>query len=191
MTRKTYITFALALFAFINAFAQRNEKTINAGWMFKLDAEKTFAWVNIPHTYNLEAYNVRNYYRGKAEYRKTLSIPDYDADKCYYLRFDAVNKYAEVVVNGTLVEKHSGGYSSFVADITKVAREKNEIVVKVDNSNQDITPLWADFTFWGGIYRDVWLISTPKQHIALNNYGSKGIFVSTPDVNEKDASLEV
>ena len=109
MTRKTYITFALALFAFINAFAQRSEKTINAGWMFKLDAEKTFAWVNIPHTYNLEAYNVRNYYRGKAEYRKTLSIPDYDADKCYYLRFDAVNKYAEVVVNGTLVAKHSGG----------------------------------------------------------------------------------
>ena len=191
MTSKTYMTFALALFAFINAFAQRSEKTINAGWMFKLDAEKTFAWVNIPHTYNLEAYNVLNYYRGKAEYRKTLSIPDYDADKCYYLRFDAVNKYAEIVVNGTLVAKHSGGYSSFVADITKVAREKNEIIVRVDNSNQDITPLWADFTFWGGIYRDVWLISTPKQHIALNNYGSKGIFVSTPNVNEKDASLEV
>ena len=132
MTRKTYITFALALFAFINAFAQRSEKTINAGWIFKLDDEKSFSWVNIPHTYNLEAYNVRNYYRGKAEYRKTLSISDYDADKCYYLRFDAVNKYAEVVVNGTLVAKHSGGYSSFVADITKVAREKNEIIVRVD-----------------------------------------------------------
>ena len=191
MTRKTYMTIALALCAIINAFAQRSEKTINSGWMFKLDADKSFAWVNVPHTYNLDAYTVRNYYRGKAEYRKTLSIPDYDADKCYYLRFDAVSKYAEVEVNGTLVEKHSGGYSSFVADMTKVAREENEIVVRVDNSCQDITPLWADFTFWGGIYRDVWLIATPKQHIALNNHGSKGIFISTPNVSEKDASIEV
>ena len=191
MTRKTYLTIALALCAIINAFAQRSEKTINSGWMFKLDADKSFAWVNVPHTYNLDAYTVRNYYRGKAEYRKTLSIPDYDADKCYYLRFDAVSKYAEVEVNGTLVEKHSGGYSSFVADMTKVAREENEIVVRVDNSCQDITPLWADFTFWGGIYRDVWLIATPKQHIALNNHGSKGIFISTPNVSEKDASIEV
>ncbi|MGM9707617.1 MAG: hypothetical protein ACI3YM_08435 [Prevotella sp.] len=46
-----------------------SEKTINPGWMFKLDAEKSFAWVNIPHTCNLDAYNVRNYYRGKAFYK--------------------------------------------------------------------------------------------------------------------------
>ena len=72
MTRKTYMTIALALCAIINAFAQRSEKTINSGWMFKLDADKSFAWVNVPHTYNLDAYTVRNYYRGKAEYRKTL-----------------------------------------------------------------------------------------------------------------------
>ncbi|MGN0282075.1 MAG: glycoside hydrolase family 2 protein [Prevotella sp.] len=165
--------------------------TINSGWKFKLDADTTYAWVNIPHTYNLDAYNVRNYYRGKAEYRKTLAITDYDDRRCYFLRFEAVNKYAEITVNGEVLARHSGGYSSFVVDMTKVAKEENEIVVRVDNSNQDITPLWADFTFWGGIYRDVWLVSTPMQHISLSDYGSKGIFVATPNVSEKEATMEV
>ena len=64
-------------------------------------------------------------------------------------------------------------------------RENNEIEITVDNARQDITPLWADFTFWGGIYRDVWLITTPKQHFNMANYGSSGVFVSTPVVNEQ------
>ena len=55
MMRKTYMTIALPVLALINAFAQRSEKTINSGWMFKLDADKSFAWVNVPHTYNLAA----------------------------------------------------------------------------------------------------------------------------------------
>lgn len=177
--RKIFLLAAMALTALSQSYADRTEKTVNAGWLFRLEADKEYDMVNIPHTYNLDAYSTRNFYQGKAEYRKLLTISDFDTNRSYYLRFDAVSKCAEVWVNGKQLANHAGGYTSFVVDITDVAKAQNEIVVKVDNGDPEISPLWADFTFFGGVYRDVWLISTPKQHIALNNYGSKGVFVST------------
>ncbi len=189
--KKLILLTALAIATIAQMHAERTEKTVNTGWEFKLEADKEYTMVNIPHTYNLDAYTTRNYYRGKAEYRKTLTINDLDASRSYYLRFDAVSKQAEVWVNGKQLANHSGGYSSFVVDITDVVKERNEIVVKVDNATQDVTPLWADFTFMGGIYRDVWVVSTPKQHIALNDHGSKGVFISTPAVNDSRAEMKI
>lgn len=189
--KKLILLTALAIATIAQMHAERTEKTVNTGWRFKLEADKEYTMVNIPHTYNLDAYTKRDYYRGKAEYRKMLTIKDLDSSRSYFLRFDAVSKQAEVWVNGKQLANHSGGYSSFVVDITDVVKERNEIVVKVDNATQDVTPLWADFTFMGGIYRDVWVVSTPKQHIALNDHGSKGVFISTPAVNDSRAEMKI
>lgn len=189
--KKLILLTALAIATIAQMHAERTEKTVNTGWRFKLEADKEYTMVNIPHTYNLDAYTKRDYYRGKAEYRKMLTIKDLDSSRSYFLRFDAVSKQAEVWVNGKQLANHSGGYSSFVVDITDVVKERNEIVVRVDNATQDVTPLWADFTFMGGIYRDVWVVSTPKQHIALNDHGSKGVFISTPAVNDSRAEMKI
>ena len=82
-----------------------------------------------------------------------------DPTKRYYLKIDAASKAANVKVNGQVAGNHAGGYSAFILDVTGLIRKENEIEIIVDNARRDITPLWADFTFWGGIYRDVWLIS--------------------------------
>lgn len=109
----------------------------------------------------------------------------------YYLKIDAASKAAEVRVNGKEIGGHAGGYTAFIFDITPYIQKENVIEITVDNSRKDITPISADFTFWGGIYRDVWLISTPEQHFRMDNMGSDGIFVSTPEVNEKYAKVRL
>ena len=100
-------------------------------------------------------------------------------------------KADNIRVNGKEVGSHVGGYTACIVDITEYIRKENLIEITVDNGRKDITPISADFTFWGGIYRDVWLISTPKQHFNMSNMGSDGIFISTPVVNEKRGVLKV
>ena len=108
-----------------------------------------------------------------------------------YMKIDAASKAANIRVNGKEVGSHVGGYTACIVDITEYIRKENLIEITVDNGRKDITPISADFTFWGGIYRDVWLISTPKQHFNMSNMGSDGIFISTPVVNEKRGVLKV
>lgn len=172
-------------------FAQREMKTINDGWDFKKQGEEKWNSVNIPHTFNLDAYSGRHYYQGKALYRKLLYLPKIDKDRNYYLKIDAANKSAEVKVNGKKIGTHLGGYSAFIMDITDLIKEKNEIEIIVDNSRKDITPIWADFTFWGGIYRDIWIISTNKQHFNMENHASSGVFVNTPVVDSQKGMIRV
>lgn len=88
--------------------AQRTEKTINAAWDFKKEGETTWQAINLPHTFNLDAYSQRNYYQGKGVYKKRLSIKDLDTDKCYYLKFEAASKAADVTVNGKHLAAHVG-----------------------------------------------------------------------------------
>ncbi len=107
------------------------------------------------------------------------------------MKIDAASKAANIRVNGKEVGSHVGGYTACIVDITEYIRKENLIEITVDNGRKDITPISADFTFWGGIYRDVWLISTPKQHFNMSNMGSDGIFISTPVVNEKRGVLKV
>lgn len=174
------------------SWGQRSEKTINNAWEFRKAGEQTWEQVNLPHTYNTESYRQKTYYRGPVEYRKTLTINNLDPSLRYYLKIDAANKSAEVSVNGKDYGEHVGGYSAFVHDITPVLKEgANEILVKVDNSRDDIAPHSADFTFFGGIYRDVWLITTPQLHFNMDNHGSEGVFVSTPQVSRESAVVNV
>lgn len=183
--------------------AQREAKTINDEWkFFRGDiahaSEKSFDdtnWseISIPHTWNTDAYIDKNYYKGIGWYRRKLQLPQTWINKQIFLKFEAASKAARVYINGTLAGEHLGGYTAFTIDITPYCSftSENTIAVCVDNSRTDIPPVSADFTFFGGIYRDAWIIALPKEHFDMSNRGSDGIFIQTPKVSEKEASLTV
>ncbi len=181
----------VVMFVVTSLQAQREMKTINDNWEFRKSIDESWESVNLPHTFNIDAYQQRNYYQGKGFYRRTLVLPEIVAERRYYMKIDAASKAANIRVNGKEVGSHVGGYTACIVDITEYIRKENLIEITVDNGRKDITPISADFTFWGGIYRDVWLISTPKQHFNMSNMGSDGIFISTPVVNEKSGVLKV
>lgn len=181
----------VVMFVVTSLQAQREMKTINDNWEFRKSIDESWESVNLPHTFNIDAYQQRNYYQGKGFYRRTLVLPEIVAERRYYMKIDAASKAANIRVNGKKVGSHVGGYTACIVDITEYIRKENLIEITVDNGRKDITPISADFTFWGGIYRDVWLISTPKQHFNMSNMGSDGIFISTPVVNEKRGVLKV
>ncbi|MFV0536913.1 MAG: glycoside hydrolase family 2 TIM barrel-domain containing protein [Dysgonomonas sp.] len=195
---KTALLFQL-LFLSIIASAQRQEKTINDGWRFMQQdikgAEQTgfndkqWESISVPHSWNSDAYTAKNYYRGKAWYRKTLFIPQTESNKQLFIRWEGVNHSASVYINGQFAGEHKGGYTSFTIDITPYCKfgEDNIIAIKADNRLNDVPPISGDFTIFGGMYRDVWLIATPKQHIDLSNKGSNGIFIETKNVSEKSS----
>ena len=181
----------VVMFVVTSLQAQREMKTINDNWEFRKSIDESWESVNLPHTFNIDAYQQRNYYQGKGFYRRTLVLPEIVAERRYYMKIDAASKAANIRVNGKEVGSHVGGYTACIVDITEYIRKENLIEITVDNGRKDITPISADFTFWGGIYRDGWLISTPKQHFNMSNMGSDGIFISTPVVNEKRGVLKV
>jgi beta-galactosidase len=139
---------------------------------------------NLPHTWNAsDAFDKTTpYRRGIGWYRKSLVIDPSFRSKRLFLYFEGANQVADVFVNGRHTGQHIGGYTAFVFEITDVVHydRPNIVAVRVDNShNPHIPPLNADFTFYGGIYRDVWLLATSQVHIAVTNYASPGVFVST------------
>jgi beta-galactosidase len=192
-------------------FAQENSAgrityTINDNWKFFPDnpdgAEKRgtadAGWkiVNIPHTWNdRDAFDdTPDYRRGASWYRKELALNSALKNKRIFLYFEGANQVADVFVNEQRVGRHIGGYSAFSFDVTDFIRfdETNLVAVKVDNSfNADIPPLTADFTFYGGIYRDVWLIATDPVHLKVTDLASPGVRISTPNLSEKSGSVSV
>lgn len=205
---KLKLTVILFVFLWSNAIGQsiRYKATINEAWHFMkgnaINAEKpefddkTWPIVNLPHTWNAEdAFDdVRGYYAGPGWYRRNLTIPIESAKKRFYLYFEGANQIAEVFVNGKQAGKHNGGYTAFCYDITNLLNPTgiNSLAVRVDNSiGRDIAPISADFTFYGGIYRDVYLVATNEIHFNLVNHGSPGIFISTPEVSEKAATISI
>lgn len=165
---------------------------INNDWRFfkecgTLDEVSTASGVkvNLPHTWNnLDGQDGgSDYYRGKCFYRKKILL-EKKQDRDYYLEFRGVNAIAEVFVNGVSVAYHEGGFSTFRAKITDVAVDgENVIIVSADNSPNDrVYPQMADFTFFGGIYRNVYIIEAPLTRFDLDHLGSEGVAI-TPVVN--------
>ena len=119
-------------------------------------------------------------------YRRRLTLPAELRGRRLFLYFEGANQVADVYVNGRRAGRHVGGYTAFSFDVTDLARfdAPNVIAVRVDNSHdQAIPPLNADFTFYGGIYRDVWLIATDPVHITVTDHASPGIYVDTPAIS--------
>ena len=170
-------------------------KTINAGWQFSQD-NTMWETVNIPHTWNSDdAFDDEaGYRRGLGYYKKQVFIASEQSDNIQYLKFNAVNQVASVYVNGKEVGNHKGGYTAFNFNITEFVKYDgyNLIEVTVDNTHHiDIPPLDADFTFYGGIYRDVELISLPKQHFSLKDFASDGYYINYYNVSNEKAGVEV
>ena len=185
--------------------AQRVVLPLNDDWQFTKDNyvvnagdNKTIKWqqVTLPHTWNIDDVmdDVPGYYRGVAWYRKKLPVDKTLRGKELYLFFEGVNQEAIVFINGKKAGDHSGGYTAFTIEVTSFIDwdKENELLVKVDNSyNQDIPPLSADFTFYGGIYRNVSLIAVDPVHFSFDDHGSKAVFISTPIVNNKMATVTI
>ena len=166
---------------------------LNQDWHFTGQDGKEIS-VNVPHTWNnFDGQDGGNdYYRGTCHYRKNFAKPAFQAgEERIYLEFRGVNASADVELNGKKVCHHDGGYSTFRADITDLLAEENDLRVAVDNSKNDtVYPQVADFTFYGGIYRDVLLVKVNKDHFEMDHWGGEGLKI-TPTVDGKDGKVRV
>ena len=166
---------------------------IMKGWEFT-GPDGTTTTVDLPHTWNARdgQDGGNDYWRGTCIYRTRFAAPHFNtASQQVWIQFDGVNASAHVVLNGSPVCNHDGGYSTFRANITELLRDENELTVEVDNSKNDrVYPQKADFTFYGGIYRDVSLMVVSKNHFTLDYFGGPGIRI-TPTVQGADASVQV
>lgn len=183
--------------------------SLNAGWKFipgDVEGAESIGFdehnwtsVDLPHTWNgadtLD--DEPGYRRGAGWYRKNLYLERRLKGRRLFLYFEGANQVTDVFVNGKLAGQHTGGYTAFAFEITELARfdatdSRNTLAVKVDNShNKDIPPLSADFNFYGGIYRNVWLIATEPVHLTLSDHASTGVYVDTPKVSAARATVRV
>ena len=163
------------------------------GWNFT-DQKGNKAPVELPHTWNAKdgQDGGNDYYRGTLVYDNHFEKPKFTEEKeRVYLQFHGVNASANIILNGESVCRHDGGYSTFRVDVTNKLKEDNSIVIEVDNSvNDRVYPQKADFTFYGGIYRDIELLIVKKEHFDLDYYGGPGIKYTTT-VTGKDAEVNV
>jgi len=170
----------------------------NAKWAFTKMADQVPAemptkwdWVNLPHTWNaIDGQDGGNdYYRGTCYYAKTLDKMDLPTADRYYLEINGANSSADVYVNGKHLAHHDGGYSIWRVDITDALQRDNLFVIAVDNApNDKVYPQVADFTFYGGLYRNVNIICVNESHFDLEYYGGPGIAV-TPQICDNDAKI--
>ena len=178
----------------------RKVLNINRKWAFSKDFSEIpsqinakWNFVNLPHTWNaIDGQDGGNdYYRGICCYAKELTKEELpDADR-YYLELRGANSSADVFVNGTKLAHHDGGYSTWRVDITDSLTDNNIIAITVDNSENDrVYPQMADFTFYGGLYRDVNIIAVSESHFDLDYFGGPGIKV-TPEIKGADAKAEI
>lgn len=176
---------------------------LNTRWAFSKEAEEVpkempekWYWVTLPHTWNdIDGQDGGNdYYRGTCYYVKEIDrteLPSENGVSQYYLELRGANSSADVYVNGKKLAHHDGGYSTWRVNITDALEDKNLFVIAVDNSpNNTVYPQNADFTFYGGLYRDVNIIAVPDSHFDLDYYGGPGIKV-TPEVKGADADVEL
>ncbi|MGN0998098.1 MAG: glycoside hydrolase family 2 protein [Faecousia sp.] len=178
----------------------RNIVNINRKWAFTkeydaIPSKVPVKWnfVNLPHTWNaIDGQDGGNdYYRGTCLYVKELDKEDLpDADR-YYIEFRGANSSATLYVNGEKKAHHDGGYSTWRADITDQIGQKTMLAVEVDNApNNTVYPQMADFTFYGGLYRDVNIIAVSESHFDLAYHGGPGIKV-TPVMDGDNANVEI
>ena len=170
----------------------RNNILLDKGWRFTGPAgvEET---VDLPHTWNsIDGQDGGNdYWRGTCVYQKTFPKPEFGAEQRVWLEFRGVNASAKVELNGAAVGAHDGGYSTFRWDVTDLLREENVLTVHADNSvNDRVYPQKADFTFYGGIYRDVLLVIVNKNHFDMDHFGGSGLKI-TPTVEGRNGRVRV
>ncbi len=178
----------------------RNIINLNTKWSFSKEAVSVPAtmperwyWVNLPHTWNaIDGQDGNNdLYRGTAYYAKTIDKIDLPQADRYFLEVNGANSSASVYWNGKKLASHDGGYATWRVDVTDVMGNSNLVVFEVDNApNDHVYPQNADFTFYGGLYRNVNLIAVSESHFELEYYGTTALKI-TPVVDGDKACVEV
>ena len=173
---------------------------INSDWVFQKDCSQApkampenWETVCLPHSWNaIDGQDGGgDYFRGTCCYAKQLCKADLPAADRYYLEVRGANSSADVFVGGKHLAHHDGGYSTWRVDITEALGDGALLAICVDNAaNETVYPQMADFTFYGGLYRDVNLICVGESHFDLDSLGTPGIHV-TPTVEGKDATVDV
>lgn len=178
----------------------RKKILFNNGWKFIKTADNAADAgslcgdaVTLPHTWNAEdgQDGGNDYYRGTCWYTKKMKkseiadvfhcdqTGEYLTGQEIWLEFEGAAMTADVYLNGEHLAHHEGGYSTFRVNLTGHLKEDNDLAVSVDNGDNDrVYPQKADFTFYGGLYRDVSLIAVPETHFVLGYAGSPGIRVT-------------
>ena len=177
----------------------RQTVNFNRMWAFAkgdhapAEMPKLWNFVNLPHTWNaLDGQDGGgDYYRGPACYCKQFRKDTLPKAERYYLEVCGANSSADVILNGEKLAHHDGGYSTWRVDITDALQEENLLAIRVDNSPNDyVYPQMADFTFYGGLYRDVNILCVASSHFDLDYFGGPGIAV-TPIMEGTDAKVHV
>ncbi len=175
----------------------RTVTNLNKDWLFIKNcgdpAAREGVSVDLPHTWNATdgQDGGNDYFRGDCLYVKTLKKADLPAGCRHYLEIRGANSSADVYADGKHLCHHDGGYSTWRVDLTDHLTDETALAIVVNNApNETVYPQMADFTFYGGLYRDVNLISVPATHFDLDYYGAPGIAV-TPAIEGKDAKVTV
>lgn len=178
----------------------RTYYNFNEKWAFTKQADRIpevipmdWNWVNLPHSWNaLDGQDGGNdYFRGTGYYAKTLDRMDLPEADRYYLEVQGANSSADLYLNGKHLTHHDGGYSTFRVEITESLQRENQFAVTVNNeANDHVYPQVADFTFYGGLYRDVRIVCVKDSHFGLDFHGASGLKV-TPALDGKIAEVAV
>ena len=173
---------------------------INRKWAFSKEAtavpagiDSKWNFVNLPHSWNaIDGQDGgSDYYRGTAWYARELDKEELPEAERYYIEINGANSSADLYVGGEKLAHHDGGYSTWRVDITDKLKQKTLLALAVDNAPNDrVYPQVADFTFYGGLYRDINIVCVPASHFDLDYYGGPGIMV-TPVVDGVNANVEV
>lgn len=182
----------------------RNVINLNQDWRFIQEnaglpevLPENWSRIDLPHSWNAVDGQDGNgsYDRGCYWYAKTFRMPKQPlAGGKVYVEILAAGQQATVYVNGTEVIYHEGGYSTFRADITELCKEDEDNLLVVACSNEaksNVYPQAADFTFYGGLYRGVNLISVPDTHFDLDYYGGPGLQVTPKPCECGGAAFEI
>lgn len=178
----------------------RQIMNFNTKWAFSKEASsipesmpERWYWVNLPHCWNdIDGQDGGNdYFRGTAYYAKEIEKAELPEGKQYYLEIRGANSSADVYLDGKKLDHHDGGYSTWRVNLTEELKDKSLLVIAVDNGENDVVyPQMADFTFYGGLYRDVNILAVDDSHFDLDYFGGTGLMV-TPEIAGEDAKVEV
>lgn len=172
----------------------RKKVLLMDNYLFTYTKDNTQKVVDLPHTWNnIDGQDGGNdYYRGTCSYERDVLKPDFNLEtEDVYLVFEGVNASATIIFNDHEVCLHDGGYSTFRVNVTEYLKDDNHLKILVDNSvNDRVYPQNADFTFYGGIYRDVYFLVINKERFDIDYYGTPGLKYYS-EVNGNDAKVFV
>ena len=213
MKVRDIIIYCIFVFSFFNCSKKQvglSTKVIfNSDWYFKIDdtisnsftLDETWDKITLPHTPKIEPKIVNNQWQGICWYQKEFTLSEAQKNQKLFFHFEGAMNIAEVWVNGKKLITHHGGYLPFTIDFTNVAKfdAENTVTVKLNNNDNPITgpkPLSTlDFNTYGGIYRNVWLITKNKLYITEpileNKTASGGVFVTFSDVSNEKATVNI